>query len=56
MAGRKQHFIPRHYLKSFVINDGKDKLWMYRRGLPKPVPVARDDRGNLCQKQRLVMP
>lgn len=43
MAGRKQHFIPRHFLKSFVINDGNDKLWMYRRGLPKPVPVARDD-------------
>jgi hypothetical protein len=43
MAGRKQHFIPRHFLKSFVINDGSDKLWMYRRGLKKPVPVSRDD-------------
>jgi hypothetical protein len=43
MAGRKQHFILRHFLKSFVINDGSDKLWMYRRGLKKPVPVSRDD-------------
>ncbi len=43
MAGRKQHFIPRHFLKSFVITDGSDKLWMYRRGLKKPVPVSRDD-------------
>lgn len=43
MAGRKQHFIPQHFLKSFVINDGNDKLWMYRRGLHKPVPVGRAD-------------
>lgn len=43
MAGRKQHFIPRHFLKEFVIPDGSDKLWMYRRELKKPVPVSRDD-------------
>ncbi|MFS4581096.1 hypothetical protein [Phaeobacter sp. C3_T13_0] len=43
MAGRKQHFIPRHFLKEFVIQDGSDKLWMHRRGLPNPVPVSRDD-------------
>jgi len=43
MAGRKQHFIPRHFLKEFVVPDGSDKLWMYRRGLPNPVPVSRDD-------------
>ncbi len=43
MAGRKQHFIPRHFLKEFVIPDGSDKLWMYRRGLPDPKPVSRDD-------------
>lgn len=43
MAGRKQHFIPRHFLKEFVIPDGSDKHWMYRRGLPNPVPVSRDD-------------
>lgn len=43
MAGRKQHFIPRHFLKEFVIQDGSDKLWMCRRGLPNPVPVSRDD-------------
>ncbi|MGR3507314.1 MAG: DUF4238 domain-containing protein [Paracoccaceae bacterium] len=43
MAGRKQHFIPRHFLKEFIIQDGNDKLWMYRRGLPNPVPVSRDD-------------
>lgn len=43
MAGRKQHFIPRHFLKEFVIPDGSDKHWMYRCGLPNPVPVSRDD-------------
>ena len=43
MAGRKQHFIPRHFLKEFVIRDGSDTLWMYRRGLTNPVPVSRDD-------------
>lgn len=43
MAGRKQHFIPRHFLKEFVIPDGSDKHWMYRRGLPNPVPVSRGD-------------
>lgn len=43
MAGRKQHFIPRHFLKEFVIPDGSDKLWMYRRGLPDPKLVSRDD-------------
>ena len=43
MAGRKQHFIPRHFLKEFVVPDGSDKHWMYRRGLPNPVPVSRSD-------------
>tara|TARA_R110002020_G_scaffold459876_1_gene678103 strand:+ start:495 stop:2582 length:2088 start_codon:yes stop_codon:yes gene_type:complete len=43
MAGRKQHFIPRHFLKEFVIPDGSDKHWMYRRGLPNPIPVSRSD-------------
>lgn len=43
MAGRKQHFIPRHFLKEFVVPDGSDTLWMYRRGLPDPKPVSRDD-------------
>ncbi len=43
MAGRKQHFIPKHFLKGFVDPDGADKLWMCRRGLPEPVQVSRDD-------------
>lgn len=43
MAGRKQHFIPRHFLKEFVIPDGSDKHWMYRRGSPNPIPVSRSD-------------
>jgi hypothetical protein len=43
MAGRKQHFIPIHFLKEFVTPDGRDKLWMFRRGLPNPVAVSRDD-------------
>ena len=32
-----------HFLKEFVIPDGSDKHWMYRRGLPNPVPVSRGD-------------
>eukprot|EP01093_Parvamoeba_rugata_P010562 TRINITY_DN2858_c0_g1_i4.p1 TRINITY_DN2858_c0_g1~~TRINITY_DN2858_c0_g1_i4.p1 ORF type:complete len:690 (-),score=47.77 TRINITY_DN2858_c0_g1_i4:919-2988(-) len=43
MAGRKQHFIPKHFLKQFVTSEGTDKLWMYRRGLAKPVQVSCDD-------------
>jgi len=43
MAGRKQHFIPKHFLKEFVIPNGSDKHWMYRRGLPIPVQVSRGD-------------
>lgn len=43
MAGRKQHFIPRHFLKEFVAQDESDTLWMYRRGKKKPVAVSRYD-------------
>lgn len=43
MAGRKQHFIPKHFLKEFVIPNGSYKHWMYRRGLPIPVQVSRGD-------------
>lgn len=43
MAGRGQHFIPQHFQKPFVIPDGKDQLWMYRRGNPDAIPVARKD-------------
>ncbi len=43
MAGSGQHFIPRHFLKPFVIQDGSDKLWMYRHNLPHPVAVDRGD-------------
>lgn len=30
-------------MKEFVIPDGSDKHWMYRRGLSNPVPVSRND-------------
>lgn len=43
MAGRGQHFIPQHFQKPFVIPDGKDQLWMYRRGSSTAIPVARKD-------------
>lgn len=43
MVGRKQHFIPRHFLKEFVVQDVSDTLWMYRRGLDNLVSVSRDD-------------
>lgn len=43
MAGKKQHFIPKHFLKEFVVPDGSDTLWMFRRESPKPVPVSRSN-------------
>ena len=43
MSGRKQHYIPRHFLKEFIIPDGRDKLWMYRRNNSEPVLVSRSD-------------
>ena len=43
MAGKKQHFIPQHFLKPFVIPGSRDHLWMYRRGQTSPVAVARSD-------------
>ncbi|TCR83875.1 DUF4238 domain-containing protein [Rhizobium sp. BK376] len=45
MAGRGQHFIPRHFQKPFVFSETKDQLWMYRRGKDKAIPVARGDAG-----------
>ncbi|NTE86010.1 DUF4238 domain-containing protein [Agrobacterium rubi] len=45
MAGRGQHFIPRHFQKPFVISETQDKIWLYRRGMDKPVPVSRNDAG-----------
>ena len=41
MAGRGQHFIPRHFLKPFVEPNGCDRIWLYRRGSNEPVPVPR---------------
>ena len=43
MAGRGQHFIPQHFQKPFVTSNGKDQLWMYRRGLNKAIAVSRGD-------------
>ena len=43
MTGKKQHFIPRHFLKSFVIPGRGDHLWMYRRGQSSAIRVARND-------------
>lgn len=45
MAGRGQHFIPRHFQKPFAISENQDKLWLYRRGMEKPVTVSRNDAG-----------
>ena len=41
MAGKKQHFIPQHFQKPFVIPGGGDRLWMFRRGNSSGVKVAR---------------
>ena len=43
MAGKKQHFIPQHFLKPFVIPGRGDHLWVYRRGRVFPIRVARHD-------------
>lgn len=43
MAGRGQHFIPRHFLKPFVSPNGRDIIWLYRRDSKEPVPVPRGD-------------
>lgn len=43
MAGRGQHFIPRHFQKPFVISDVKDQLWLHRRGKAEAIPIARGD-------------
>ena len=40
MSGKKQHFIPKHFLKEFVVPDGNDKLWMFRRDSAKPIAVS----------------
>ena len=41
MAGKKQHFIPQHFQKPFVILGGSDQLWMFRIGNSFGVKVAR---------------
>lgn len=43
MAGKKQHFIPQHYLKSFIVSRKGDHLWVYRRGHASAICVARHD-------------
>ena len=40
MAGKKQHFIPQHFLKAFVIPGSKNQMWMYRRGKTNGISVA----------------
>ena len=42
MAGKKQHFIPQHFLKSFVTPDIGDHLWMFRRGKQSGIKVPRN--------------
>ena len=41
MAGKKQHFIPQHFQKPFVIPGSRDRLWMFRRGKPSGLNVTR---------------
>ena len=41
MAGKKQHFIPQHFQKPFVIPGSHDRLWMFRRGKSSGFTVAR---------------
>ena len=41
MAGKKQHFIPQHFQKPFVIPGSHDRLWVFRRGQSSGFTVAR---------------
>lgn len=41
MAGKKQHFIPQHFLKPFTIPGSGDHLWMFRRSKSYGIKVAR---------------
>lgn len=41
MAGRKQHIIPKSFLKEFVTPAGNDKLWLYRKTGDGPILVPR---------------
>ena len=43
VAGKKQHFIPQHFLKPFVAPGGRDYVWVYRKGRMSPIRVARRD-------------
>lgn len=42
MAGKKQHFIPQHFLKPFVTPGKGDHLWMFRRGISSGIKVPRN--------------
>ena len=43
MAGRKQHVIPKHFLKAFVVSNERDQLYLYRLNESKPVLVSCND-------------
>ena len=43
MAGKKQHFIPQHFLKAFAIPGSKNQIWMYRRGKTNGFRTALQD-------------
>ncbi len=43
MAGKKQHFIPQHFLKAFAIPGSNNQIWMYRRGTTNGIKVALKD-------------
>ncbi|MCK4825399.1 hypothetical protein KA005_57155, partial [bacterium] len=40
MAGKKQHFIPQHFQRPFLIPDSNEKIWLYRHDVPDGVPVS----------------
>ena len=43
MAGRKQHFIPQHFQKPFAIKGSNEKIWLYRKSNPNPIPTSISD-------------
>ncbi len=45
MSGPQQHTIPQFFLKGFVIPDGNDKLWLYKKSIKSPVAVGIGDAG-----------
>lgn len=46
MSGKKQHYIPRSFLRGFKIPSKKDKIWIYRTNNSTPVQTSISNTGH----------